>query len=216
MNELIFFTHISLIVLVTYFALRLGKPYLIAWTALQAVLANLFVIKQTMLFGLNVTCSDAYAVGGFLSLNLAQEYFGKETAKKMLYTSLFILGAFGVFSFVQLQYVPSNADWANNHFVALLKHSPRILGTSFICFFIAQAIDLFTFSKIRKKLPLVVAMIVTLTISQAIDTTLFGVLALSGLVESLWSIIAMSMAIKMICIITMSLSSKGMRMAYEV
>ena len=76
MNEFVFFLHIFVVATFALGACRLGKEMLVAWIGLQAVLANLFVLKQMKLFWLDVTCSDVYAVGAFLSLNLLQEYYG--------------------------------------------------------------------------------------------------------------------------------------------
>ena len=45
-NELMFLFHIALMSLSTLAALRMGKEALVAFISLQAVLANLFVVKQ--------------------------------------------------------------------------------------------------------------------------------------------------------------------------
>ena len=63
MNELIFLFHILLVLSFVLGALRLGKNALLSLLALQAILANLFVVKQISLFGFAVTCSDVFAIG---------------------------------------------------------------------------------------------------------------------------------------------------------
>ena len=50
MNEILFFSHIALVILFLLLALRLGKNYLFTLCILGSVLANLFVIKQIDLF----------------------------------------------------------------------------------------------------------------------------------------------------------------------
>ena len=92
MNELLFFIHVFLVVSFVMGALRLGKAALIALSAVQAVLANLFVVKQIDLFGFSITCSDVFAVGGILSINLIQEFFGKEAAEVSGTVNLWIAG----------------------------------------------------------------------------------------------------------------------------
>ena len=59
-------------------------------------------IKQIDLFGFSVTCSDVFAIGGILSLNLLQEYFGKEAASRAVKVSLLALLFFAVMSQVHL------------------------------------------------------------------------------------------------------------------
>ncbi len=69
-NEILFLSQIIIIALVTLGALRRGSEALVAWVCLQTLLSDWFVTKQMLLFGLEVTCSDAYAVGTILGINL--------------------------------------------------------------------------------------------------------------------------------------------------
>ena len=91
MNELIFFAHVIIISLFTIFSLKISKEALVAFIALYCVLANLLVLKQITLFGLHPTASDAFSVGAILGLNLLQEYYGKITAKKAIWTCFLAL-----------------------------------------------------------------------------------------------------------------------------
>ncbi len=50
MNELLFFLHLILVFGFGVIALKLGKHYLTTWVAIQAILANLFVVKQMFNF----------------------------------------------------------------------------------------------------------------------------------------------------------------------
>ena len=84
MNELVFFTSILAVSTFSLGVLSLGKEALVAFICLQGLLSNLFVTKQIMLFGLDVTSSDIFAVGTILSLNLLQEYYGPQIVKKAI------------------------------------------------------------------------------------------------------------------------------------
>src|SRR3990167_7612123 len=110
MNESIFFIHIFLVVGSILFSLKKGPFSLISLIAIQAVLANLFVVKQMKLFGFEVTCSDVFAVGSLLSLNLLQEFFGREMGKKAVSISFFAMLFFAVMSQIHLYYLPSDQD----------------------------------------------------------------------------------------------------------
>ena len=87
MNELFFIIHTIIIAGFALGSLALGSSALVAFVCLSCVLANLFVIKQITLFGLTATSADAFTVGATIGLNLLQEYFGKEIAKREVFRS---------------------------------------------------------------------------------------------------------------------------------
>ena len=198
MNELIFIFHILFVVAATLLALRLGKSSLIAFIALQGILANLFVVKQMDLFGLQVTCSDVFAIGGILSLNLLQEYFGKEAARTSVKISLFSLLVFALMSQLHLLYLPSAGDGAHVAFQTIFSSSLRIIFASIGTFYLVQQFDVRFFGLLKGSLPVRVA--TSLVCSQLIDTVLFSFLGLYGIVESVFDVILMSFAIKCLII----------------
>ena len=207
MNEALFLLHVILVTGFGLGALKLGQSALISWIALQTVLANLFVLKQMCFFGFHVTCSDVFIIGSIFGLNLLREYFGKEIAKKALWICFFAMFFFVVMAQVHLFYLPSPFDTAHTSFDAILTPSPRLLGASLAVFFLVQQIDLRLFSWLKEKCtrcPLVIRNASTLTITQFLDTLLFSVLGLWGLVANLFDIIAISFLIKMLVITLMS------------
>lgn len=199
MNELLFFTHIVFVLGFTLLSLRVGKVALVVFATLQAVLANLFVLKQTSLFGLSVTCSDVFAVGGILSLNLLQDRYGKQAAKGAVSLSLLILLFFALMSQIHLAYIPAPFDTTQASYSTLLGLTPRLIGASIATFYIVQRFDVWFFGKLSLiQLPIRIAL--SLTLSQLIDTTLFSFLGLYGQVESLFDIIVFSFLVKTIVI----------------
>ncbi len=204
MNECIFLTHIFLLFGAVTVAKRLGKEALIAIISLQVVLSNLFVTKQIVLFGLEVTATDAYMIGSLVGMNLLQEYFGKESAKKVLTLNTFILIFFTFMSLIQIGYKPSIHDSLHSSFLSILSISPRIFISSIVSFYLSQKIDIELFPLFRKKFTLPIAMTFSLLISQAADTVLFSYLALYGIVHSVLSIITMSYGIKLIALFSMT------------
>lgn len=200
MNESLFFFHILLVLGFGMLALRLGRSALTAWVSLQAVLANLFVLKQMTFFGFHITCSDVFAIGSILGLNLLREYFGKEAAKQALWSCFASMAFFVVMAKVHLMYVPSFFDTTQEAYQTLLSASPRLLFASLAVFFVVQQIDLKLFGLIKQKWsrwPLVFRNALSLTLSQFLDTVLFSFLGLWGLVASLWDIIAISFLVKL-------------------
>ena len=207
MNELIFLCHIGAVSALIFLAARLGKEALIALFALMVVTANLFVIKQVSLFGLDVTCTDVFIIGSMIALQLIQEYFGKDLAKKTIWIGFFGLLFFGVMSLFHLGYDPILADQTHSSYAIILKQNPRILAASFITFIIVQRLDIFIFGALKKRLPnapLFARSALTLVPTQLIDTILFSYLGLYGLVISIPSIILVSTLIKILIMLTMS------------
>lgn len=203
MNEFIFILQILLITAFTFGAFKLGKEALIGWIALQALIANLFVIKQIGLFGFEVTASDAFAMGSLLGLNFLQEYFGQEEAKKASWICFFFLLFFTLVAKLHLLYEPSLHDASQSAFLTILSPAPRLLIASMGVFFIVQQIDIYLFSWIKARFPLksfALRASLALAVSQGIDTVLFSFAGLYGIAASMLDIIILSYAIKLIVI----------------
>ncbi len=184
-------------------AARVGKTALAVLIALQGVLANLFVVKQMDLFGMTVTCSDVFAVGCIVGLNLMQEHFGKEAAKKSIAISFFSMVFFVITSQLHLWYTPSLHDLAHPAFAQILSSTPRIVLASISVFFLVQKFDVFFFGWLKNLLSgryLALRMGISLLLSQFIDTVLFTYLGLYGIVTSVWEVIAVSFAVKCLVI----------------
>ena len=197
MNEFLFFSHILLVLIFLGAAVRLGQASLTVYVALSGILANLFVVKQITLFSLHVTCSDVFAVGGILGLNLLQELYGKAAAQKATYAALFSLLLFVSMSQIHLIYVPSLFDQTQGAFIAILGHSLRIVAASVSVYYIVQRFDILFFGYLKQRMQnLSVRLTLSLIVSQALDTVLFSYLGLYGLVASIFDIILMSFAMK--------------------
>lgn len=199
MNELLFFLHLTVIFATTTLALRLGKEALVSWIVLLSVLANLLVLKQTSLFGMQATCTDVYVLGIMLGLNLLQEYHGISIAKKTTFLSFGAMLIFVALSKMHLLYHPAASDWTHASYEAILSHSPRILFASLATFFLVQQLDVRFFAYLAKRfsrLNLVYRTTICCITSQAIDTVLFSFLGLYGLTDNLLSLILVSFTIK--------------------
>lgn len=203
MNEWLFASHILAIFFFTLGALKLGKEALCSWICLQALFANLFVLKQITLFGFHVTASDVFAVGGILGLNLMQEFYGAKEAKKATTVCLYCLLLFAALSKIHLLYTPSFTDTTHSSYVNILDPAPRLFIASLIVFFIVQKIDIKLFSKLKsslKKSPFALRNLISLCTSQFLDTVLFTFLGLYGIVFSLYDVIFVSFLTKVIVI----------------
>lgn len=200
MNETLFIAQSLLILFFALGSLKLGSAALTAWVAVQALIANLFVLKQITLLGFEVTASDAYAIGSLLGLNFLQEYFSKEEARRATWICFFFMIFFTLVSQLHLLYQPSPHDTSQSAFLALLSYSPRLLLASMSVFFIVQQFDIRFFAYLKKVLPqasFALRTAIALLLSQFLDTCLFSFAGLYGIVASMADIIFISFAVKM-------------------
>lgn len=207
MNELYFLTQILFIVLFSYGAFRLGKTSLITAVAIQAILANFFVLKQITFLGFEVTCSDAFAIGGMLCLNLIREYYGPETAKKTINTTFYFMVFFVVMSQMHLRFIPSPYDTTHFAYTRLLNPAPRLLLSSLSVFYLVQHLDIRLFGWISQILPrstFPTRSMISISTSQLIDTILFSFIGLYGLISKIGDIILISFLIKLSIVIIMN------------
>lgn len=203
MNEFLFIIQTLIIIVFAMGALKLGKGALTAWVAIQALIANLFVLKQISLLGFDVTASDAFAIGSLLGLNLLQEYFSKEEAQKATRICFFFMLFFTLVSQIHLLYVPSPHDTTHPAFATLLLPSPRLFFASMGVFFIVQQIDIRFFAFLQNRLPkssFALRTAISLVITQFLDTFLFSMAGLYGIVASITDIIVISFLVKLVVI----------------
>lgn len=203
MNEGIFVFQVILIVIFAICALKLGKEALIVWISLQALLANIFVLKQIVLFGYEVTASDAFAVGSLLGLNFLQENFGKESARKAAWICFFSLMFFVLVSQMHLAYQASPNDTTQSAFNTILSPAPRLFFVSIIVFFFVQQFDIYFFNVLMMKMPTMrfaFRTMSTLVVSQALDTVLFSFFGLYGLVSSILDVMVLSFIVKLLSV----------------
>lgn len=205
MNECVFLIQILMLVAFALVALKLGKEALTAWVCTQALIANLFVLKQITLFGLHVTASDAFAVGSLLGLNLLQEYHTPQDARKATTVCFFFMLFFALISQLHLLYEPSIYDESHAAFHTLLSPSPRLFIASLSVFFIVQQVDIRFFVYLKERWPrlsFATRTGIALVVSQFLDTFLFSFVGLYGMVASIGEIIFLSFLIKMIVVLS--------------
>lgn len=207
MNETIFFIHILLVIGLVLIASRWGRHALVALIVLQAVFANLFVVKQMSLFGFSVTCSDVFAIGGILGLNLLQEHYGREEANRAVKASFLGLIFFMAMSQMHLWYAPLPLDGTQRAFEQIFSSTVRITCASIGVYFFVQKIDVWLFSGLKKffegrYFPVRVG--ISLVLTQLLDTVLFSFLGLYGLVASILDVILVSFFVKSLIIFSSS------------
>ncbi|MCS5712472.1 queuosine precursor transporter [Candidatus Berkiella aquae] len=202
-NLLLFLGSCAVVSGFAWYFWRLGQSALTAWIALLSLLANLFVLKQIELFGFNATASDIFSVGNLLALNLLQEKYGRQATQHAIWASLSCLLFFVIISQIHLLYEPSLHDQSQTAYQLLLTASPRTMLASLVTFLIVDQFDSRAYRTFRQRLPNISMIWIsgaTMCLSQLLDTVLFSLLGLYGIVGALIEIILISCLIKLITI----------------
>lgn len=135
-----------------------------------------------------------------------QEHYGKEATQKAIWASLMGMGFFVIMANIHLAYQPSPFDHSQGAYTTLLAPSPRILIGSLLAFFISQQCDRKLFSTLKSRFPQLSPVgrsMITLTCSQALDTVLFSLFALYGLLDAIGEMMLFSFMVKCIAIAAM-------------
>ncbi len=205
LNELLFFLEIVFVVVVARIISNFEKGYLKAFVLLQGLLANLFVLKEISIFGLNVCSGDIFVVGILLSLNLLEYRFGKKHAQSAINTLIFSQLAFIVFVWFHLRFLPTNNDLFHFHYQKILEFSPRLVLAGLSISFLTLNLDraMFRFFS-RFELDFALKNIFASSISQFFDTLLFATFALPPVFSDMISLVLFSYLVKLACILLIS------------
>jgi uncharacterized integral membrane protein (TIGR00697 family) len=151
MNEILFFINCVIVLSATLFAFRMGKNWLFAHIAICIILANIYVTKQFILFGLSATGGNITYGAIFLSTDLLCEHYSKEEGRKAVFigffASLFYLVTSQLILFIQ----PAVYDQVNPGMKAIFSFAPRIILASLTAYLISQLHDIWAFHFIREK-----------------------------------------------------------------
>lgn len=209
MNEIIFFFHIAAILLsITIFS-KFEKVGLSAIFVLQLLFANLFILKETSLFGLIVTTTDCYTIGSFITLNIIRERYGKESSDQTILLGLLSILFLPLMAMFLLSYgAPTSNLSYSNLYENLLTPSSRIFLVSLLCMITFQKLDTYLFSKLRKSFSFEKSMLASLLVCQLLDTFCFTYGALSGVLNNLASIFFFSYFVKVVTICIMTPGTK--------
>lgn len=186
-NAALLFIQLIVVVIATLYALRLGAPALIGLMSLLIVCANLFVCKCIDIVGFEVTATDALAVGAGLCLNLLREFYGAEQSKRAIGISFFLLIVFLLIGQTVLWFEPSSCDHAHALLSELLALMPRLVIASLIAYAVSQTFDWWLYGYLKKQTGskfFALRNLASLSLSQLIDTILFTVIGLWGIVPN--------------------------------
>ncbi len=181
----------------------LGQEGLIVWICLSAVFANLFVLKQITLFGLQATASDMFTISGLLSLNRLQQLGGMALAQKTIILTCISLVFFCGVSQIHLGYTPSAYDHSQTAYALILSPVPRLLFASFLAFVTSQQVNVWLYHVLSLKQPHrpLANQGLSLLCAQLCDTILFTYVGLGNQGMVLNEVVLTSFLIKIVTVL---------------
>ena len=202
-NELLFLAHIVAVSISVIWGLWYSHGALLAVLGVQMVLANLFVSKQIMLFGIETNCSEVFIVGGMYGISLMRTYYSPHACQRAIYT---IFGALSVFVLLiqfNLAYGGVDAE-LGSQLLFLCGSSARLLIASVCAYLVSEQAHLFFCSLLDKNNDSAVWQVAAIIGGQFIDSVVFGYIGLYGVVNHLVSVILFSIVVKIIVALALS------------
>jgi uncharacterized integral membrane protein (TIGR00697 family) len=184
MNEILFFIKCVVVLSATLLAFRMGKIWLFAHIAICIVLANIYVTKQFILFGLSATGGNITYGAIFLSTDLLCEHYSKKEGRKAVFIGFYAAIMYLVTSQLILLFQPADYDIVNPGMKAIFSFAPRIILASLTAYLISQFHDIWAFHFIRMKTSgrmLWLRNNASTWVSQLIDSITFSSIAFLGL-----------------------------------
>lgn len=194
-NELLWFAmlvvNFSCILLFYRFFGRVG---LYLWIPISAIVANLQVIKLVTIFGVEATLGNIVYASSFLVTDILSENYGKKDARKAVLIGFCSLISMVVLMQMALVFIPSENDFVQESLEQIFGLMPRLMVASLCAYFLSQFHDVWMYHLLKKHAAegrgLWLRNTVSTSISQAIDSSVFTVIAFWGVFESalLWEI----------------------------
>ena len=205
-NEGLFFLELlvtfSLIALLYHF---LGVEGLYLWIPLSIVLANITVLKQVNMFGIEATLGNIAYASSFLVTDLLSEHYGKSHAKKVVVMGFLSFVLMIVFTQIALLYTPNEFDEVQPFLLGIFSLTPLLLLSSLLAFLISQFHDIWAYHFWKKLLPsrkyLWWRNNASSFVSQLLDTLVFmGLATFFGIfpTEIFWSLFLSTYLIKLL------------------
>ena len=209
-NEALFIVQSTTVIVTSLCMRQLGSQAMVSWLCLQAILANLLVLKTVRLFGLVVTVSDAFMIGSLFTLNLLREDYGAQTARGAIQTSFVLLLSTTALLYCHCAFIAASGDQMGAIYTTLLQHIIPIMAWSALIFTLTQAIDTVIFELLKRTYPshhLAWRILLSIAVTQVIDTGMFTLFALDGWIAEFWDVFIWSYAIKVGMTIMISFSA---------
>ncbi len=183
-NELIFLLMILFVLFCTLFAFRMGKYWLYGFIAFNIILANIFVTKQFVIFGITATGGNITYGSIFLATDLLCEHYSKRDGRRAVFLGFFA----AIFYLITSQFIillkPGVFDKVHSSMQIIFSFAPRIVLASLIAYLISQMHDIWFFHFLKEKTKgkmLWFRNNASTWVSQLIDSIIFSMIAFLGI-----------------------------------
>ncbi|UGQ17643.1 queuosine precursor transporter [Borrelia sp. RT1S] len=152
-----------------------GKKGLFVWVASSVAIANIQVLKQITLFGLNATLGNIIYASTYVATDILSEFYGRQISKKAVYMGFISFIAFALITNIQLYFSPSKLDVHFNSLQSIFSSIPILLVASITAYILSQLNDVHLYQFIKNKFPkfLFVRSNGSTLVSELIDTIVF-------------------------------------------
>lgn len=134
-----------------------GKKGLYAWIGFATVIANIQVAKTIEMsigtFGIVMTLGNTIYTSIYMSTDLLNEKYGRQSAKQAVWFGFFTLIASTILMQMTLAFVPQADDFAHEPMTALFGFLPQVAAGSMCAYFVSQFLDVRVFSYLKQKFP---------------------------------------------------------------
>ena len=133
------------------FAFRMGKYWLYGFIAFNIILANIYVTKQFVIFGITATGGNITYGSIFLATDLLCEHYSKKDGRRAVFIGFFA----AIFYLVTSQFIillkPAEFDMVHSSMRTIFSFAPRIILASLVAYIISQLHDVWFFHFIKEK-----------------------------------------------------------------
>lgn len=153
-NELLFGILVVLDVLFVLICFRLGRIYLCTAVVANIAFTNMVSSKLVTIFGLDSTVANVFYAAIFLATDLLNEYYGRKVARQAIWMGF--LALVPIIAFAPLVRMFEPVPYAlppSEAMDVLFDLTPRIAAASVIAYLAANLFDVWSFKKIRDRLP---------------------------------------------------------------
>ena len=167
-------------------------------------------VKKIILFGIDVTGSDAFAVASILCINVLREQYDTRSTQEGMYACWLWMVLSALLFQLHLCFIPSASDSMHPHYQALFLPVSHLIFESLCIIIVIQYVDylLFSFFKnFRISWSFQWRSSVSLLISQALDTALFTFVLSWQIPLVFWEVFLWSYALKCVVILCLSTGS---------
>ncbi|APS98284.1 transporter [Borreliella mayonii] len=175
-NEILWFgmlfTAYTFLIIVSLFFKKNG---LFVWVAVAIIIANIQVLKQITIFGINATLGNIIYASSYMATDILSEFYGKKTSKEAVYIGFISFIVFAVLTNAQIHFMSNRTQENFKSLENIFSSIPALLLASLVAYLVSQLNDVYLYQFIKKKFPKFLFFRIngSTLISGLIDTTIF-------------------------------------------